>query len=298
MTIGWIGLGEMGGRIVQRLLGEGQTVVAWNRTRSRAEWLVEHGVELADSPAEVARRAPIVFSMLTDTAAVREVLRGEHGVIAGMQPGTVVVEMSTIDPDASRELADEVAAGGGRMLDCPVSGGVGAVAGGDLSLMVGGDAAALDEVRPVLDVIGRRVTHVGENGQALIMKIAINLSLAVQMIAFSEGVLLAEKSGITRETAVEALLNSAVASPMLKHRGPAVLPGRLPDPAWFNCSMMQKDLLLALELGREHEVTLPSTALANELITASRGTGVGKEDFSVVFHVLGRLSGLRDGPVG
>ena len=204
--------------------------------------------------------------------------------------------MSTIDPDASRALAREVNDAGGQMLDCPVSGGVGAVAGGDLSLMVGGDEATLEAVRPMLDIIGKRVTHIGANGQALVMKIAINLSLAVQMIAFSEGVLLAEKSGIAREKAVEALLNSAVSSPMLRHRGPAVLPGALPDPAWFNCSMMQKDLLLALKLGREVQVTLPTTAFANELMTAGRGMGVGGEDFSVVFHVLARLSGVEGGP--
>jgi 3-hydroxyisobutyrate dehydrogenase len=294
--IGWIGLGEMGGRIVQRLLGEGTTVVGWNRTRSKADALEEQGLRLADTPRAVAEQAKVVFSMLTDAAAVRDVVLGADGLLAGLQEGGVLVEMSTIDPDASRELAREVQSAGGRMLDCPVSGGVGVVAGGDLSLMVGGDEATLDAVRPILDVIGKRVTHVGPNGQALVMKIAINLSLAVQMIAYSEGVLLAEKSGIAREKAVDAMLNSAISSPMLRHRGPAVLPGALPDPAWFNCRMMQKDLLLALKLGREREVALPTTAYADELMTAGRAMGVGEEDFSVVFHVLARLSGLRDGP--
>ncbi len=294
--IGWIGLGEMGGRIVHRLLGENEAVVGWNRTRSRADWLEPSGLQVAETPRAVAERAKVVFSMLTDARAVQEVVHGEDGLLAGLQDGGILVEMSTIDPDASRALAQEVKDAGGQMLDCPVSGGVGAVAGGDLSLMVGGDEAALEAVRPILDVIGKRVTHIGPNGQALVMKIAINLSLAVQMIAFSEGVLLAEKSGITREKAVEALLNSAVSSPMLRHRGPAVLAGALPDPAWFNCSMMQKDLLLALKLGREVQVTMPTTAFANELMTAGRGMGVGGEDFSVVFHVLARLSGVEGGP--
>ena len=284
--IGWIGLGEMGGRIVHRLLGEGEAVVGWNRTRSRADWLEPSGLQVAETPRAVAERSKVVFSMLTDARAVQEVLRGEDGLLAGLQVGAVLVEMSTIDPDASRALAQEVNDAGGQMLDCPVSGGVGAVAGGDLSLMVGGDEATLEAVRPMLDIIGKRVTHVGPNGQALVMK----------MIAFSEGVLLAEKSGIAREKAVEALLNSAVSSPMLRHRGPAVLPGALPDPAWFNCSMMQKDLLLALKLGREVQVTLPTTAFANELMTAGRGMGVGGEDFSVVFHDLARLSGVEGGP--
>jgi 3-hydroxyisobutyrate dehydrogenase-like beta-hydroxyacid dehydrogenase len=296
VPIGWIGLGTMGGRIVARLLGQGESVVGWNRTRSKADWLEPLGLEVVPTPRAVAEQASIVFSMLTDAKAVQEVVRGDEGLLAGMGEGSILVEMSTIDPDASRALAREVQSAGGRMLDCPVSGGVGAVAGGDLSLMVGGDETTVEAVRPTLDVIGKRVSHVGDNGQALVMKIAINLSLAVQMTAYSEGVLLAEKSGIPREKAVEALLNSAVASPMLRHRGPAVLAGQLPDPAWFNCRMMQKDLLLALELARECEVTLPTTALANQLMTAGRAMGVGEEDFSVVFHVLARLSGLRDGP--
>jgi 3-hydroxyisobutyrate dehydrogenase-like beta-hydroxyacid dehydrogenase len=296
VPIGWIGLGTMGGRIVARLLGQGESVVGWNRTRSKADWLQPLGLEVLPTPRAVAEQASIVFSMLTDAKAVQEVVRGDEGLLAGMREGSILVEMSTIDPDASRALAREVQSAGGRMLDCPVSGGVGAVAGGDLSLMVGVDETTVEAVRPTLDVIGKRVSHVGDNGQALVMKIAINLSLAVQMTAYSEGVLLAEKSGIPREKAVEALLNSAVASPMLRHRGPAVLAGQLPDPAWFNCRMMQKDLLLALELARECEVTLPTTALANQLMTAGRAMGVGEEDFSVVFHVLARLCGLRDGP--
>lgn len=296
MSIGWIGLGTMGGRIVARLLGQGESVVGWNRTRSKADWLEPLGLEVVPTPRAVAEQASIVFSMLTDAKAVQEVVRGDDGLLAGMREGSILVEMSTIDPDASRALARDVQNAGGRMLDCPVSGGVGAVAGGDLSLMVGGDEATVEAVRPTLDVIGKRVSHVGDNGQALVMKIAINLSLAVQMTAYSEGVLLAEKSGIPREKAVDALLNSAVASPMLRHRGPAVLAGQLPDPAWFNCRMMQKDLLLALELARACEVTLPTTALANQLMTAGRAMGVGEEDFSVVFHVLARLCGLRDGP--
>jgi 3-hydroxyisobutyrate dehydrogenase-like beta-hydroxyacid dehydrogenase len=294
MQLGWIGLGEMGSRIVERLLGQGHDVVGWNRTRAKAERLEPLGLELARSPREVAERAPFVFSMLTDTAAVREVLRGDAGVLAGLGPGSMLVEMSTIDPQASRELAGEVERAGGRMLDCPVSGGVGAASTGELSLMAGGDEAALEAVRPILDAIGRRLDYMGGNGQALVMKLAINLSLAVQMIAFSEGVLIAEKSGIAREKAVDALRGSAVGSPMLQHRGVAVLPGALPDPAWFSCEMMQKDLRMALDLGGEREVPLPTASLANEWMTACRGFGVGEEDFAAVFHVLARLAGLPE----
>lgn len=293
--VGWLGLGQMGGRIARRLLELGYPVVGWNRTREKADALRPLGLDVRGSPADVARRSSVVCSMLTDAAAVREVLLGTDGACAGLRPGTIIVEMSTIAPSAAREIARGVEAAGGRMLDCPVSGGVGAVATGALSLMVGGEDGAFQRTRPLLQAIGKRVTHIGDHGQALVMKIAINISLAVQMIAFSEGVLVAEKAGIGRQTAVDALLNSAVASPMLTHRGPNVLPGNMPDPAWFDCRMMQKDLQLALTLGRDQQVPLPTAALANELMTACRGFGLGSEDFSAVFQLLARLAGGADG---
>jgi 3-hydroxyisobutyrate dehydrogenase-like beta-hydroxyacid dehydrogenase len=176
------------------------------------------------------------------------------------------------------------------MLDAPVSGSVITLEEGRLSLMVGGDRDAYERVVPILQDIGPKVTYVGANGLAAAMKIATNLSLAVQMLAFSEGVLLAEKSGIARETAVEVLLNSVIASPMVKYRGPFVL--GLPEEAWFDVNMMQKDLLLALEMGRELDVPLPTTAVTNEMLTAARGMGLADKDFAVVFEVLARMAGL------
>jgi len=292
--IGWLGTGEMGARIVQRLAGLNHRVVVWNRTRSRAAALEGPNVRIADSPREVAAAVTVIFAMLTDAQAVRDVVSGADGLVGAMQPGTILVDMSTIAPQASGAIAAEVAAAGGTMLACPVSGGIGAVAGGDLSLMVSGDRAAADAVTPIMSAIGKRVAYMGDGEQALIMKIAINLSLAVQMLAFSEGVLLAELNGISRADAVDAMLHSAISSPMIRHRGPAVLPGALPDPAWFNCRMMQKDLLLALELARASSLPMPSTSLVNEWMSACRGSGRGEEDFSVVFHVLGGLAGVQD----
>jgi 3-hydroxyisobutyrate dehydrogenase-like beta-hydroxyacid dehydrogenase len=176
------------------------------------------------------------------------------------------------------------------MVDAPVSGSVITLQEGKLSVMVGGSRETFEKLKPILLEIGPKVTLVGDNGLALVMKIATNLSLAVQMLAFSEGVLLAEKSGISREIAVEVLVNSAIASPMIKYRGPFVL--RLPDEAWFNVNMMQKDMLLALELGRKLDVPMPSTAVTNEFLTAARGMGLVKEDFAVVYDVLAQMSGV------
>ncbi len=290
--LGFVGLGVMGGRITKRLLDAGHEVTGTNRTRSKAEWLVDAGLEWADTPREVAERADVVFSMVTDTAAQRAITGGPDGILAGLGPGKVYADMSSISPAASRELAAQVEALGARMLDVPVSGSVTTLEAGRLSVMVGGDEETFRRVEPILRDVGATVTRVGGNGQALTMKIASNLSLAVQMLAFSEGVLLAEKSGVPREVAVDVLLKSVIASPMLVYRGPFVL--EQPDEAWFDVNMMQKDTLLALESGRQLNVPMPTTATANEMLTAARGMGFEKEDFAVLFRVLARMSGIGD----
>jgi 3-hydroxyisobutyrate dehydrogenase-like beta-hydroxyacid dehydrogenase len=243
-----------------------------------------------DSPREVAQAAHVIFSMVTDTSALHAITGGAEGILAGLQRGATYVEMSTVSPAATRALGTAVSARGASMLDAPVSGSVATLEAGQLSIMVGGDPAALTRVRPYLLAIGPTVTHVGDLGLAVTMKIAINLGLAVQMLAFSEAVVLAEKAGITRERAVDALLKSVLASPMVKYRGPFVL--GMPEEPWFDVGMMQKDLALALDLGRTLGVPLPSTSLAQEMLTAAQGLGLGGHDFAVVFDVLARLSGL------
>lgn len=287
--IGFVGLGVMGSRMVKRLLHAGRSVVGYNRTRAKAQWLVDLGMEWADSPRQVAEAADVVFTMVTDTKALQAVTEGPEGILAGLGPGKVYVDMSTVSPAASRALAEKVRQRGAQMLDAPVSGSVVTLEEGRLSIMVGGDRDAFERVRPILQDIGPVVTHVGGNGQAVLMKVATNLSLAVQMLAFSEGLLLAERGGIPRETAVHVLLNSVIASPMLKYRGPFVL--RMPEEAWFDVNMMQKDLLLALEMGRELDVPLPTTATTNEYLTAARALGLAGYDFAVLFEVLRRLAG-------
>lgn len=293
--LGFVGLGVMGGRIARRLLDAGHTVRGYNRTRAKAERLAGSGLRPVDSPRAAAEGADVVFSMVTGTQALRAVAGGPDGLLAGLRPGAVYVDMSTVSPAASRELAERVSAQGAAMLDAPVSGSVTTVEAGQLSLMVGGDADAYERVLPVLRAIGPRVTRVGGSGQAVLMKVATNLSVAVQMLAFSEGVALAEKGGIPRRIAVEVLLGSVIASPMLKYRGPFVL--EPPAEAWFDVDMMQKDLLLALEAGRDLDVPLPATAATNELLTAARALGLGAQDCASLFHVLRRLAGLaEDGP--
>ena len=289
-NLGFIGLGIMGGNMVSRLLEKGHTITGYNRTRAKAQWLVDRGMRFAETPKAVAAAADVTFTMVTNTAALAAVTDGPDGVLAGLSAGKFFVDMSTVSPEASRALATKVREKGADMVDAPVSGSVLTLQQGKLSVMVGGRKETFEQLKPVLLDLGPKVTHVGENGLALSMKIAINLSLAVQMLAFSEGVLLAEKSGIPREVAVDVLVHSAVASPMIQYLGPFVL--KQPDEAWFDVNMMQKDMLLAMELGRKLNVPVPTTAVTNEFLTAARGMGWEKVDFAVMFDVLAAMSGV------
>ena len=292
--LGYVGLGVMGGRMAKRLMDAGHTVTGYNRTKSKGDWLVKAGMQWGDTPRAVAEAADVVFTMVTNTKALRAVTSGPDGVLAGLSPGKVYVEMSTVDPATCRELAAAAAETGARMVDAPVSGSVETLEAGKLSIMIGGEEQVFEKIKPILLDIGPKVTYVGGNGLAVTMKIATNLSLAVQMLAFSEGVLLAEKSGITREIAVEVLTNSVIASPMVKYRCPFVL--GMPEEAWFNVNMMQKDMNLALELSREVDVPMPTTAVTNEFLTAARGMGLAEYDFAVMFDVLARMAGAEPSP--
>jgi 3-hydroxyisobutyrate dehydrogenase-like beta-hydroxyacid dehydrogenase len=283
----------MGSRMVRRLMDADHLVTGYNRTKAKAQPLLDAGMRWGETPRVVAAAAEITVSMVTNTAALDAVTDGAEGILAGLSPGKIYIDMSTVSPAASRALAARVKSKGANMLDAPVSGSVITLEEGKLSVMAAGDRAAFEKALPILQAIGPKVTYVGDNGLAVSMKIATNLSLAVQMLAFSEGVLLAEKSGIARETAVEVLLNSVIASPMVKYRGPFVL--NMPDEAWFDVNMMQKDLLLALELGRQLKVPLPTTATTNEMLTAARGMGLAEKDFAIVFEALARMAGVKNG---
>jgi 3-hydroxyisobutyrate dehydrogenase-like beta-hydroxyacid dehydrogenase len=289
-NLGFVGLGVMGGEMVSRLLSKGHTVTGYNRTRAKAQRLIDRGMKWGDSPRAVCAAADVTFSMVTNEKALAAIMEGPDGILSSVAPGKFLIDMSTVSPHYSRSVAAKVREKGADMIDAPVSGSVITLQEGKLSVMVGGRRETFDRLKPILDDIGPKVTYVGDNGLALAMKIATNLSLAVQMMAFCEGVLLAEKSGIARAVAVDVLTNSAIASPMIKYRGPFVL--TMPAEAWFDVNMMQKDMMLALDMGRALDVPLPTTAVSNEFLTAARGMGFAKQDFAVVFEVLARMSGV------
>ncbi len=292
MQVGFIGLGAMGTGIVPRLLAAGHAVTGWNRTRSKAEPLLEAGMLWADSPRAVASRSDVVFSILTDAAAVREVALGENGVVSGFRPGGIFVHMSTIAPDASRAIAAEVAKAGFTMLDAPISGSPVTLAQGKAAIMVGGDAAAFEKIKPVLLAIGARAAYIGGSGLAAQMKLAINLVLMVEVIAFGEGIALAEKGGVAREVAVDAMLNSVAASPVLGYRGPFILEGRMPKVPLADVNLQQKDMTLVLDLARGSGMPVPLAAAANQMMNACRGMGLDHHDFVVAHEAYRRLGGM------
>lgn len=290
-TLGYIGLGAMGSRVAKRLLNAGYTVTGYNRTPGKAQWLVDSGLRMVDSPRAVVEASDITFSMVTNTQALEAIFNGPNGVHAALAPGKTYIDMSTVSPAVSRSFAERVKETGARMLDAPVSGSVVTLDAGRVSLMVGGERAVYERVLPVLQAIGPVVNYIGENGQAVLMKIAINLNLQIQFAGMVEGLLLAEKGGIPREVALQAFLDSVLASPSLKYRAPFIT--NAPDEVWFNVGMMQKDMLLALEMGRKLDVPMPTTALTNEFLTAARAAGLAEHDFYIIFESMAKAAGVE-----
>ena len=282
----------MGARMVPRLMDAGHGVTGWNRTREKAEPLIAEGMEWGDSPGAVAAASDVVISIVTHAAAVRAVALGDEGVLSGLAPGGIYADMSTIEPDISREIAAEFASAGRVMLDAPISASPITLEEGKASIMVGGDAEAFEKIKPVLLAIGPKVTYIGGNGLAVQTKIAINLTLVVEMVAFCEGVALAEKGGVDREVAVDAMLKSVVASPVMAYRGPLILEGRMPEKALADVTLQQKDVMLALNLARKLGVPAPTMAAANEMLNACRGLGIDHRDFVTVFDVYRHLGGM------
>jgi 3-hydroxyisobutyrate dehydrogenase-like beta-hydroxyacid dehydrogenase len=293
--VGFVGLGAMGQLIVPRLMAAGHHVTGWNRSREKARKLIDAGMGWAESPREAAAQAEIVFSIVTDAKAVRAVALGADGIVAGLRPGDIFIDMSTIEPEESRSIAAEFTKAGSIMLDGPLSGSPVTVVQGNASVMVGGDEAAYERVRPVLLAIGPKVTRIGDNGLACQMKIAVNLLLMVEVIAFGEAVALAEKGGVDRAVALDAILKSVAASPVLGYRGPFILDGAMPDVPLADVTLQQKDMMLALGLGRRLGSPVPLAAAANEMMNACRGLGIDGNDFVVAHQVYRRLGGQESG---
>jgi 3-hydroxyisobutyrate dehydrogenase-like beta-hydroxyacid dehydrogenase len=292
-ALGFVGLGHMGGNMAARFLGAGYTVYGETRHRGNVQDLERDGLIWRDTPREIAEAADVVLTSVPSDRVLEDVASGPDGILAGLAAEKVWVDMSTVSPQVSRDLAERVRERGAAMLDAPVSGSVPQVQTGTLTIMVGGDERAYARVEPILRELGTP-THIGENGQGLVLKLAINISLAVQMLAFAEGLVLAERAGIDRGRAVEVMTQSPIGSPMLKARAALVLD--LPDEAWFDVGLMQKDIVLALDTARQLRVPLPSAATADEMLTLARAAGYERRDIAALFEVLARLTGDTTGP--
>jgi 3-hydroxyisobutyrate dehydrogenase-like beta-hydroxyacid dehydrogenase len=286
-TIGFVGLGGMGAPLAARLL-PGNRVYGTNRTRAKATALVDNGLIWRDTPREVAEAAEVVFSMVTDDDALAAITEGPDGILAGLRPGAYYVDMSTVSPRASRDLAEQVHAAGATMIDAPVSGSVPAAESGTLAIMVGGPASAFRAAEPLLRRLGNTVTHVGANGQGLLLKLAINISLGAQLLAFSEGLLLAERGGIDPALAARVMTSSSIGSPLLQTRAPLVLDP--PERAWFDVTMLHKDIRIALATAGDSRTPLPAASVVEEVLGSAEVLGYGRHDVASLLQVLARLA--------
>jgi len=289
--VGFAGLGAMGAGIARRLMDAGHEVTGWNRTRAKAQDLLDAGMGWASTPREVAASVDVLFTMLTNTAAVQGIADGDDGILAGLRPGTVWCDLSTIAPDASVALSERVREAGAYFLDTPVSGSPATLAAGQMSVMVGGDRTAYEHVEPVLHAIGPKVTYIGPNGHAILSKVAINLALVVSVTAFAEAVTLVEKAGVDRAALVDAALKSVIASPVIGYRAPLLV-----DDAevYADVELQQKDLVLAQELGRRLGAAVPTCSAASEMLSAARSSPLKDRDFLVsVAEVYRRMAGVE-----
>ncbi len=290
--IGFLGLGDMGQVIIPRLIAAGHEVTGWNRTSGKDSDLKKLGMVVGTTPAEIAKKSDYIFSIVTNGAAVREIALGTDGVIHGISDDAVYLDMSTIEPEISREVHEAFKGAGKSMADAPISGSPVTIAQGKASLMIGGDQSVFPRVEKILLDIGAKATYIGSSGMAAQAKLSINALLMIEVIAFGEAVALAERGGVDREVMVNAILNSVAASPVLGYRGPFILKGNMPTKPLADVAVQQKDMTLVLEQGRKLGMALPIASSANQIMNICRGMGLGHQDFVVAHEAYLRMGGI------
>lgn len=286
--IGLIGLGIMGKPMGKNLLKAGFPLTVWNRTTLRADELKELGARVANSPQEVAEHSDIIITMVSDSPDVQQVVLGENGVIHGARAGSVLVDMSTISPQVTREIANVLREKNVAMLDAPVSGGEKGAMEGTLSIMVGGDAAVLERVRPVFEAMGKRIVHIGENGMGQVCKLANQIAVVLNNLSMSEALVFAAKSGADVSKVLEAIQAGAAGSWALNNYAPKIL--RRDFSPGFMVSLQQKDLKLVMEASREMNLSLPGTALTYELQKSLQAQGLEREGNFALVKVIEQLA--------
>ena len=292
MKIAFIGMGTMGAPMALNILKAGYDVVVHNRHRDKEKLVAEAGAAQAASPAEAAAGADVVITCVSDTPDVRAILLGDDGVINGVKKGAVVVDMSTISPSATREMADTLSKKGIRMIDAPVSGGSEGAQKGTLAIMIGGDPDDVEKVRPVLEAMGKTITHVGPIGSGQLTKAINQVVIAATYLGVAEGMALGMKAGLDMEKVVAAIAGGAAGSWVLDNRASFMVKNDY--PLGFRVRLHAKDLRIALEAARELGVTLPVSALVEQVESGLIGRGFGDEDVSAMARSIRELSGLDD----
>jgi 3-hydroxyisobutyrate dehydrogenase len=290
-TIGFIGLGIMGRGMTHNLLKAGFDVVVWNRTASRMEEFVAAGARAASDPADLAQHCAIIITCVSDTPDVEAVILGERGVIQTVKSGALVIDMSTISPQATRDIAAKLEEKGVHMLDAPISGGSEGAASGTLSIMIGGEAQQVERAMPCFQAMGKTITHVGEQGAGQMVKLANQILCVVNMLAASEALLLVSAGGVDLQKALDAVTQGAAGSWMLANRGPQVIrddwrPG-------FTIDLQQKDLRLAMEAADQFGVPVIGTSLVFNLYRTLQQRGMGQEGNHALIKALEQLSGIE-----
>jgi 3-hydroxyisobutyrate dehydrogenase len=295
-SIGFIGLGIMGRGMAANLLKAGFSVRVWNRTADRMTPLIEAGAVAGSSPADIAAHSDIIITCVSDTPDVEAVILGQEGIIHGVREGSLVIDMSTISPQTTRDIAERLAEKGVHMLDAPISGGSEGAAKGTLSIMVGGEAAQFERARPAFEAMGKTITHVGRSGAGQTVKLVNQILVVVTMQAVSEGLLFAQAGGLDLEKTLAAVTGGAAGSWMLSNRGPQVVqrdwrPG-------FTMDLQQKDLRLVLEAADQMGIPLPGTSLVFQLYRALQRKGLGSEGNHALVKALEDLAGIEIGGEG
>ena len=289
--IGFIGLGIMGMPMIRNLMKAGFTVTVYNRTKSKAEQMVTEGAMKSDSPKELAGKNQIVITMVSDTPDVESVILGKNGVIEGIQPDSIVIDMSTISPRATRAIAARLQEKKAYMLDAPVSGGEQGAITGTLSIMVGGDAKILERCHPVLEAMGKNIIHVGANGMGQTVKLMNQILVAGNLNAVVEALVFAQKQGIDLQKAIEAVKGGAAGSWQLSNLGPRII--RRDFQPGFMVDLLQKDLRLVMETSETMKIPLPATTLIHQLYCSLEAKGEGKDGTQALVKVTERLAGIE-----
>ncbi len=289
--VGFIGLGIMGMPMARNLLKAGFEVVVYNRTKSKAEQLTKEGAKKADSPRQLAMECPVVITIVSDTPDVEEVVLGKDGIIEGIKPGSVVIDMSTISPQATQRIAARLGQKEVHMLDAPVSGGEQGAIKGTLSIMVGGDAEVFERCKPIFEAMGKNIVHVGANGMGQTVKLMNQILLAGTLNAVAEALVFGQKAGVDLDKAINAIKGGAAGSWQLENLGPRII--KRDFSPGFMVDLIQKDLRLVTETAAAMKTPLPVTSLVHQMYYSLQSSGDGKSGTQALVKVLERLAGVE-----